>query len=141
MLLLFCKSMIPVRFCTILPLHSSAGIKTRFKALFYAKLVSAITQRISKLWCRTTHQSKALDEIYNLAVSKRDLKHFSKSDLPGFAGTYFSWIFAPGGRLSYEAYKVNSFLSKSKVPKMEFFGSPCKSPASQNGLKGTNTSP
>ena len=33
MLLLFCKSMIPVRFCTILPLHSCAGIKTRFKAL------------------------------------------------------------------------------------------------------------
>ena len=34
MLFLFCKSMIPVRFCTILPLHSCAGIKTRFKALF-----------------------------------------------------------------------------------------------------------
>ena len=33
MLLLFCKSMIPVRFCTVLPLHSCAGIKTRFKAL------------------------------------------------------------------------------------------------------------
>ena len=34
--------------------------------------------------------SKALDEIYNLAVSKRDLKHFSKSDLPGFAGGAFN---------------------------------------------------
>ena len=33
MLLLFCKSMIPVRFCTVFPLHSCAGIKTRFKAL------------------------------------------------------------------------------------------------------------
>ena len=33
MLFLFCKSMIPVRFCTIFPLHSCAGIKTRFKAL------------------------------------------------------------------------------------------------------------
>ena len=54
-----------------------------------AKLVSAITQRISKLWRRTTHQSKALDDIYNLAVSKHDLKHFSKSDLPGFAGCVF----------------------------------------------------
>ena len=32
MLLLFCKSMIPVRFCTILPLHSCADIKTRLKA-------------------------------------------------------------------------------------------------------------
>ena len=32
MLLLFCKSMIPVRFCTVLPLHSCAGTKTRFKA-------------------------------------------------------------------------------------------------------------
>ena len=90
MLVLFCKSMIPVRFCTILPLHSCASIKTRFKTLFYAKLVSAITRRRSKLWWRTTHQSKALDEIYNLAVSKRDLKHFSKSDLPGFAGGAFN---------------------------------------------------
>ena len=36
----------------------------------------------------------------------------------GFAGTRFSWIFAPGGRLSYEAYNVNYLLSKSKVPKM-----------------------
>ena len=34
MLFLFCKSMIPVRFCTIFPLHSCAGIKTRFKTLF-----------------------------------------------------------------------------------------------------------
>ena len=34
MLFLFCISMIPVRFCRILPLHSCAGIKTRFKALF-----------------------------------------------------------------------------------------------------------
>ena len=33
MLFLFCKSMIPVRFCSILPLHSCASIKTRFKAL------------------------------------------------------------------------------------------------------------
>ena len=33
MLLLFCKSMIPVRFCTVFHLHSFAGIKTRFKAL------------------------------------------------------------------------------------------------------------
>ena len=33
MLFLFCKSVIPVRFCTIFPLHSCAGIKTRFKAL------------------------------------------------------------------------------------------------------------
>ena len=33
MLLLFCKSMIPVRFCTVFPLHSCAGIKTRFKVL------------------------------------------------------------------------------------------------------------
>ena len=33
MLFLFCKSMIPVRFCTISPLHSCACIKTRFKAL------------------------------------------------------------------------------------------------------------
>ena len=44
----------------------------------------------------------------------------------------FSWIFAPGGRLRYEAYenknalmnKINLFLSKSKVPKMEFYDSP-----------------
>ena len=33
MLFSFCKSMILVRFCTILPLHACAGIKTRFKAL------------------------------------------------------------------------------------------------------------
>ena len=33
MLFLFCKSMIMVRLCSILPLHSCAGIKTRFKAL------------------------------------------------------------------------------------------------------------
>ena len=57
---------------------------------FYAKLVSAITRRGSKLWWRTAHQSKALGDIYNLAVPKRDLKHFSKSDLPGFAGGAFN---------------------------------------------------
>ena len=55
----------------------------------HAKLVSAITRRRSKLWWRKAHQSKALDDIYNLAVSKRDLKHVSKSDLPGFAGGAF----------------------------------------------------
>ena len=33
MLLLFCKSMIPVWFCTVFPLHSCAGIKTRLNAL------------------------------------------------------------------------------------------------------------
>ena len=44
----------------------------------------------------------------------------------------FSWIFAPGGRLSNEAY---TFLSTSKVPKMYFLGAP----ASQKGLKGKNT--
>ena len=53
----------------------------------------------------------------------------------GFAGTCFSWIFARRGRLSHEAYNVNKFLSKSKVPKMYFL----RAPASQNGLKGKNT--
>ena len=51
---------------------------------------------------------------------------------PWIRSYLFSWIFAPGGRLSYEAY---TFLSKSKVPKMYFLGAS----ASQNGLKGTNT--
>ena len=45
----------------------------------------AVTRRRSKLWCCKAHQSKALDEIYNLAVSKRDLKHFPKSDLLGLS--------------------------------------------------------
>ena len=51
---------------------------------------------------------------------------------PWIRSHLFSWIFAPRGRLSYEAY---TFLSKSKVPKMYFLGAP----ASQKGLKGKNT--
>ena len=35
------------------------------------------------------------------------------SQVPVFLG-----FLSPGWRLSYEAYNVNSFLSKSKVPKM-----------------------
>ncbi len=50
---------------------------------FYAKLVSAITRRRSKLWWRKAHQSKALDASYFSSLSKRDLEHsgtnFSKN--------------------------------------------------------------
>ena len=52
-------------------------------------------------------------EIYNLAVSKHDLKpsatFFRKfaCDL-GFAAYVFHGLFAPGGRLNYEAYNVRT---------------------------------
>ena len=77
---------------------------------FFCSSKMAVTRRRSKLWCRKAHQSKALDFSYLSSLSKRDLKpsgtFFRKfaCDL-GFAGTRFSSIFAPGGRLRYEAYK------------------------------------
>ena len=60
----------------------------------------AVTRRRSKLWSRTAHQSKALDDIYNLAVSKRDLKPpgmiFSTMCIrPWTRSLHFSCFFAP----------------------------------------------
>ena len=46
------------------------------------------------------------------SVSNQDLKHFSKSDLPGFAGavcTNLSLQKAPAGRLNHEAYNTEQF--------------------------------
>ena len=84
----------------------------------------AVTRHRSKLWWRTAHQSKALVKTYLSTVSKHDLKPsgisiFSKMCMRPWIRMYpFSWVFAPGGRLSDEAYNVNYLLSKSKVPKM-----------------------
>jgi len=52
--------------------------------------------------------SPPLDVSYFSSLSKQDLKQFSKNYLLGFARTYFSSLFATGGRLSYKAYNVNS---------------------------------
>ena len=41
---------------------------------FFCCSKMAVTRRRSKLWWRTAHQSKALDETYLSTVSKRDLK-------------------------------------------------------------------
>ena len=99
-------------------------IYTTLEPKFYTKLVSSITRRRKQVRRNEVHFqytfSCALSFYvsYLSSLSKQDLKHFSKIDLLGFAGTYFSSIFAPGGRLSHEAYSVNYLLSKSKVPKM-----------------------
>ena len=61
--------------------------------------------------------------MYNLAGSKHDLKPSVASfrkfacDL-GFAAYVFHGLLPSGRQLSYEAYKVNESLSKSKVPQM-----------------------
>ena len=55
--------------------------------------------------------SKGLDEIYNSTVSKRDLKHFSKSDILGFASGVFMDIFPPGGRLNHDDYNLEQFTN------------------------------
>ena len=60
------------------------GTKILYEPLFVPYHNSTQIEALVK-----AHQSKALDDIYDLAVSKRDLKHFSKSDLPGFAGGAF----------------------------------------------------
>ena len=70
----------------------------------------AVTRRRKHLNQYFLAGSAAFCEIYHLAVSKRDLKpsgtFFRKFAYNlGFAGTRLSWIFAPGGRLRYEAYK------------------------------------
>ena len=56
---------------------------------FYTKLVSAITRRRMNGHRRfLVGPSQNFLYIVNL-LSKQDLKHFSKSDLPGFAGGAF----------------------------------------------------
>ena len=79
---------------------------------FFCCSKMAVTRRRSKLWWRTAHQSKALVKTYLSTVSKHDLKPSGMSFFSrkfacglGFASTRVSWIFAPGGRLRYEAYE------------------------------------
>ena len=47
-------------------------------------------------------------QIVNL-LSKQDLKHFSKIDIPGFAGTSFSFLFYP-----WRETKLGSLQGKTK---------------------------
>ena len=75
---------------------------------FYTNLRSTITRRRKHLF-NEKYKRNQLDDIYILAVYKRDLKPsatlFRKFACDfGFAGNRFSRIFARGGRLRYEAY-------------------------------------
>ena len=95
--------------------HTSLGSK------FYAKLISAITPRRAKLWWRTAHQSKVLDDIYNLTVSKRDLKPSgmsysgilhatSDSQVPMFLG-----FLPPEGDSGMQLTKINYVYIEFKI--------------------------
>ena len=92
--------MIPVRFCTVLALHSCAGIKTRFKALlktqyltlgpnflFFIVLPPTCYFYFVNPWFRCGSAPFFL--YIPVPVSKHDLKHFSKSDIFGFTGGAF----------------------------------------------------
>ena len=50
-------------------------------------------------------------EIYNSTISKHDLKHFSKSDILGFASAVSMECFLPGGRLNHDDYNVEQFTN------------------------------
>ena len=89
MLLLFCKSMIPVRFCTVLPLHSCASIKTRFKALLKTQYLTLgpnfdvfIVLPPKCYFCFVNPWFRCGSAAFYLyipvPVSKHDWKHFSK---------------------------------------------------------------
>ena len=54
---------------------------------------------------------EALVEIYNLAASNQDLKHFSKSDILGFASSVFMDLFPPGGRLNHDDCNLEQFTN------------------------------
>ena len=81
-----------------------------------------ITRRRSNLFPKFRKIPAALDEYYKMAVSNRDFKASGTffqtvaCDL-GFAG-YFSWIFAPGGRLSHEAYNVERYDTNNATLEM-----------------------
>ena len=67
-------------------LVSAASVRCIFRTLQKFAICCrkmAVTRRRSKLWWRTAHQSKALDEIYCSTASKRDLKQ---------SGTFLSKI-------------------------------------------------
>ena len=44
-------------------------------------------------------------------VSKRDLKHFSKSDILGFASAVSMDVSPSGGRLNHDDYNVEQFTN------------------------------
>ena len=74
--------------------------KTQYLTLgpkFFCWRKMTITRRRKHLNQLFRKKSKAQDISHHLTVSNQDLKHFSKSDLLGFAGAV-SCIFAPGGR-------------------------------------------
>ena len=56
-------------------------------------------------------ESAAFVAFYIPTVSKRDLKHFSKSDILGFASAVFMDSPSPGGRLNHDDYNLEQFTN------------------------------
>ena len=87
---------------------------------FFCCSKMAVTRRREHLNQYFLAGSPPLDVSYLSSLSKRDLKPsrtcFSKICMRPWIRRYlFSWIFAPGGRLRYEAYKnIYIYINKNR---------------------------
>ena len=73
---------------------------------FYAKLVSAITRRrMNENQCFLADLVQNFMYIVNL-LSKQDLKHFSKSDILGFAVIVFEKVYTSDKHRNMKLYKT-----------------------------------
>ena len=94
---------------------------------FYTKLVSSITRHRKYLNQQIQKISEALDELYTLAVSKRNWKH---------SGTFFRKCACDLGYAAYETLEKTSLNTPVNTP----VNTPANAPVSTWGNTSVNTS-